>query len=108
MIATLEATRASTAELEKALGQAVRRARIAGGCSQAELATLASVSLTALGNLETGKGSTVTTLVRVCRALGRLDWLESLAPPITISPLAIAHRQPAERRRVARSRPRQP
>jgi hypothetical protein len=41
------------------------------------------------------------------RALGRVEWLESLAPPITISPLdMLSSRRPATRprQRVSRRR----
>jgi hypothetical protein len=47
------------------------------------------VSVTALSSLERGKGSSLKTLVAVVRALGRDDWLQSLAPPVTVSPMQL-------------------
>jgi transcriptional regulator with XRE-family HTH domain len=96
--------RLSTDEMEARLGAAVRRTRIAAGYSQAELALAANVAVSSVSALEGGRGSSTATLTRVVRALGRIDWLDALAPPITISPIALANRRPAERRRVARDR----
>jgi transcriptional regulator with XRE-family HTH domain len=74
-------------EWETAVGRQVRAARVANGLDQAQLASLANVSLATLSNLERGKGSTLKTVVAVARALGRTDWLESLAPEVTVSPM---------------------
>jgi transcriptional regulator with XRE-family HTH domain len=99
--------RLSTQDLEVKLGQAVRRGRLALDLSQADLADLADVSPSAVAALENGRGSSTRTLVRVARALGRLDWLDALAPAITISPVALAvsaGRNATPRRASRRSR----
>ena len=62
-------------EWEQRLGGQVRAARVAAKVDQATLAALANVSVTALSNLERGKGSSLKTLVATVRALGRTDWL---------------------------------
>ena len=106
-IMAVDGQKRTTEEWEEVLGAEVRAARIADDLDQVELAKRAGVSLGALKNLETGKGSSIRTLVRVVRALGRTEWLESLAPPITVSPLAMlaAHdAKAAARRRVSRRR----
>lgn len=83
------------------LGDQVRHARIAADFDQERLAALADVSVNALSNLERGKGSSLKTLVAVVRALGRTDWLEALAPPVTVSPLQMLRaKQKAPRTRV--------
>jgi transcriptional regulator with XRE-family HTH domain len=95
-------------ELEKRLGEQVRAARIAQELDQSSLASLANVSLGAISNLERGKGSSLSTLVAVVRALGRTDWLESLAPPITVSPLQMLRNKrasPASRVRTRNTAP---
>lgn len=80
---------ATTADWEQKLGSAARRLRHRNRVTQRELAELANVSISAVKNLESGKGSSLATLIRVVRALGRTDWLESLLPPEpTISPMA--------------------
>lgn len=71
------------AQLEQHLGVSVRAQRIDQHWSQVELAELANVSVGALKNLESGRGSTTSTLVRVVHALGHDDWLGALAPAAT-------------------------
>jgi len=93
--------------LETSLGEGIRALRIASRLTQVALADKANVSLGALKNLENGRGSSTSTLVRVVHALGRDDWLESLAPPPTaFNPLDLlaSHRKPTNRspRRVRR------
>ncbi len=88
-------------EWEALLGEQVRHARIAADFDQERLAALADVSVNALSNLERGKGSSLKTLLAVVRALGRTDWLEALAPPVTVSPLQMLRsKQKAPRTRV--------
>jgi transcriptional regulator with XRE-family HTH domain len=80
----------TTVELEKQLGADVRRVRHQRQLTQAELAERANVSLSAVKYLESGRGSSLSTLVRVTGALGRTEWLTSFAPPEpAFSPLAI-------------------
>jgi transcriptional regulator with XRE-family HTH domain len=94
-------------EWERRLGGQVRTARVAARLDQASLAELANVSVDALSRLERGKGSSLKTLVATVRALGRADWLETLAPPITVSPMQLLKAKggrPAQNRRVRPSR----
>ena len=67
-------------EWEQRLGGQVRAARVAAKWTRRRLAALANVSVTALSNLERGKGSSLKTLVATVRALGRTDWLQSPGP----------------------------
>jgi len=95
-------------EWEAQLGEQVRAARIAADLDQATVAERADLSLGAVKNLEGGKGSSLKTLIRVLRVLECTDWLEALAPPITISPLqmlAARSSAPGPRRRVSPRRP---
>jgi transcriptional regulator with XRE-family HTH domain len=75
------------AEWETVVGRQVRAARVASGLDQVQLADLANVSLATLSNLERGKGSSLKTLIAVARALERTDWLETLGPEVTVSPM---------------------
>jgi transcriptional regulator with XRE-family HTH domain len=93
--------------LEELLGHQVRQARIQSRLTQAEVARRANISLGAVRHLESGSGATVSTLVKVLRALGREDWLGSLATehdPPPFNPLDLltsaAVEQSATRRRV--------
>lgn len=96
----------STSDYEVALGEQVRRLRIANSMDQQQLADAANVSLGAVKNLESGKGSSLKTLIMVIRALNTEQWLESLSPETTVSPLQMLRDQNknSPRRRVYRSR----
>jgi transcriptional regulator with XRE-family HTH domain len=92
-------------ELLEQLGQHLRTLRLRQNLDQRMVAEGAGISLSALKNLETGRGATLTTLVKTLRVLGRLDWLDSLAPSVSISPLQLL-KSKSERRRA--SKPRKP
>ena len=88
-------------EWETLIGEQVRAMRIASDLDQTRLAELADVSVGALSNMERGKGSSLKTVVAVVRALGRTDWLEALAPPVTVSPIQMLRaKQKSPRARV--------
>ena len=92
----------TTDELERLLGSRLRELRILRNLDQISLAERASVSLNAVKHLESGKGARVSSLVKVLRALGRVDWLESLAPAVSISPMQMLKRESRERKRARR------
>ena len=65
------------------LGSRLRQQRLNQNVSQTDLAEKAGVSWGTLRNAEAGKGSSVTTLIRLLRALGVLQRLEAdHEPPI--------------------------
>ena len=69
------------------LGEQIRNLRLRQNIDQQTLAERAGVGISALRNLESGQGATLTTFVKALRALGRTDWLETLAPAVSISPM---------------------
>jgi transcriptional regulator with XRE-family HTH domain len=92
-------------ELQIALGERVRRLRLARNIDQRATADKAGISEKALRNLEAGRGSTVETLLRTLKALDSLQGIEMLAPEVTVDPLALLHAsKPPQRVR----RPRRP
>ena len=93
------------AEMELALGARLRALRLDRNIDQKTLAERAGVSVRALRNLEGGLGSTLRTLTSVLRALGRSEWLQSIAPVATINPLMLT-RAAAPRQRSSRPRSR--
>ena len=105
---TFIASSETTEEIEVRLGEQVRALRLSLNLDQNTVAERAGVSVRTVKNLEGGHGSSVATLVRVVRALGRLDWIDALEPVVTISPLRqlAAERREASPRRA--SRPRRP
>ncbi|MBI5446718.1 MAG: helix-turn-helix domain-containing protein [Deltaproteobacteria bacterium] len=85
-------------EWEAELGRHLRELRLQQNIDQRRLAEQAGVALNAVKNLEAGKGATVGSLVKVLRALGRADWLNSLAPAVSISPLQMLKTKPVRQR----------
>jgi transcriptional regulator with XRE-family HTH domain len=91
-------------ELETVIGEQIRRLRLGQGLTQIEVAERANVSVGALKHLESGAGATVHTLVKVLRALGHADWLETLGPETAaFNPLDLLSAREREGRK-ARSR----
>lgn len=90
-------------EWEQEIGQQLRRMRLLQDIDQRVLAERAGVSLNALKNLEGGKGATIRSFVRVLRALGRAEWLTSLSPEVSISPMQILEsKKKSPRQRASR------
>jgi transcriptional regulator with XRE-family HTH domain len=79
----------SIEELQRSLGERLRRLRVARNLDQRTTAEKAGISEKALRNLETGRGSTVESLLRVLKALDSLEGIELLAPKPTVNPLSL-------------------
>ena len=93
-------------EMEIDFGQQLRDLRLRRNIDQRQLAARAGVALNAVKNLEKGKGATLTSLVKVLRALERADWLATLAPAVAISPMQMLKaRQPRQRASRPRGTP---
>ena len=91
-------TNLTSEEMEAGLGEKLEALRLSKNLNQKTLAERAGVSVRALRNLEGGQGSTLKTLVSVLRALGRQEWLNTIAPIATINPLALTREaQPRQR-----------
>jgi transcriptional regulator with XRE-family HTH domain len=89
-------------ELEAELGQQVRALRLRANLDQQTLAQQAGVALSALKNVESGKGATLKTLLKVLRALNRLEWIQSLSPAVSISPLQLLKQKRPRQRASSR------
>lgn len=89
----------------KELGRQIRTLRLRQNLDQITLAERAGIALTALKNLEGGHGATLTTFVKTLQVLGRLEWLATLSPTVSISPLQMLKTKP-ERLRASRPKPR--
>jgi transcriptional regulator with XRE-family HTH domain len=97
----METIRTST-ELEELLGSRLRELRLLKNLDQASLAERAGVSVNALKHLESGRGARVNSLIKVLRGLDRIDWLDALAPTVSISPMQMLTRRSRERKRARR------
>lgn len=76
-------------EIQHELGQRIRALRLNKRLTQEGVAARADVARMAVRGLESGKGSTLNTLIRVLKALDALGSLEVLAPTPMISPVAM-------------------
>ena len=74
-------------EWEAELGRQIRALRLRQNIDQRQLAKQAGIALSAVKNLESGKGANVRSLIQALRVLNRVDWLRALAPPVSISPV---------------------
>jgi transcriptional regulator with XRE-family HTH domain len=83
----------TTQEWAQKIGDQIRSLRLRKNIEQTSVANQSGVSLSALKNLESGKGASIKTLIKVLRALDRVEWLTTLVPPITISPLQMLARK---------------
>ena len=98
----------SAGELQRILGEHLRRLRVAKNLDQRTTAEKAGISEKALRNLEAGRGSSVESLLRVLKALDSLDGIEMLAPKPSVNPIALLRSTEARRRvRHPRGRERQ-
>jgi transcriptional regulator with XRE-family HTH domain len=86
-------------ELQELLGERLKRLRLNRNLDQRTTAEKAGISEKALRNLESGRGSTVETLLRVLKALDHLQGLDMLAPELSVNPLDLL-RQPKARKRA--------
>jgi transcriptional regulator with XRE-family HTH domain len=90
-------------ELQTMLGARLRKLRLSRNTDQRATADKAGISEKALRNLESGRGSTVETLLRTLKALDSLEGIEMLAPEPGVDPLALLRRsKPPQRVRRAK------
>jgi len=98
------ATRLTANEWEAEFGRHLRDLRLRQNIDQRQLAERADVALNAVKRLEAGKGATVISLIKVLRALGREEWLGTLAPQVTVSPLQMLKDKKPVRQRASRTK----
>ncbi|KAA3641773.1 MAG: XRE family transcriptional regulator [Armatimonadetes bacterium] len=83
------------------LGIRLRQERLNRNITQEELARAAGISIGALRNAESGGGSSLTTFVRMLRALGLLHRVEAVLPEAEMSPIELSKRRGRERLRAS-------
>jgi transcriptional regulator with XRE-family HTH domain len=91
------------ADIEAELGHQVRALRLRQDLNQRQVAERAGIALNAVKNLESGKGATLRTLAQTLRVLNRAEWLNTLAPAVSISPVQML-RTRAPRQRASRKK----
>lgn len=94
-------------ELEASVGDQVRARRLRANRTMDDVAEHAAVSVRTVQNLERGRGSSLSSLIKVLRALDAEDWIETLTPDEPVSPIAVLAASRARtppRQRASRSR----
>jgi transcriptional regulator with XRE-family HTH domain len=85
-------------EWQAELGRQIRDLRLRQNLDQLHLAEQAGVALNVVKRLEYGSEAKVSSFIKVLRALGRADWLNTLAPEVAISPLQMLKEKPVRQR----------
>ena len=99
----------TTDEWASELGRAVRLLRVNQRMTQEDLAKSANIALTALRNLEAGRGTTLRSFILVLRVLGRTDWLSALTPEEpSVSPMELLRQREHAKTPASRVRVRNP
>ena len=89
-------------EWEAELGRQVREIRLRKDINQQRLSEQADVALNVVKRLESGKAVTVLSLIKVLRALDRVDWIRTLAPAVSVRPMQVL-RAKSGRQRASRA-----
>ncbi len=84
------------------IGARLKRRRLDRNLTQQEVADQAGLTRTTIGEFERGASSSTLTLVRILRALGALEELETFLPDAGLSPLQLAKLQGRQRQRASR------
>lgn len=80
----------STPEVLAEIGSRLRGYRLQQNRLLREVAASAGVGLRTAASAEAGENPTLATLVKLLRALGRLDTLDAFLPPALPSPIEMA------------------
>ncbi len=72
------------------LGMRLKRERLNQNITQAVLAKQAGISRRTLVAAEKGEGTTLETLIRILRSLGKINQLDQFLPEPLISPIQLA------------------
>jgi DNA-binding XRE family transcriptional regulator len=108
MKTSIPATYETLTDLEERLGHQFRALRLRSETDQKTLAETAGISLSALRNLETGRGVSLKTMLAVLRAVGRTDFINMLAPEPTFSPMQMLRESKQKTPRQRAYSPRKP
>ena len=91
-------------EAVREIGRRIRAYRLQRNLSSSEVAKLAGLNRNTVVNAELGANPQIETIVRILRALGRLDALESFLPSPGLSPLQLMKSAGKTRQRAGRHR----
>jgi len=90
----------TTDEILRELGARLRGYRLQQNVTTAELARRAGIGVATAARAETGRNTSMETIVKILRALGRLDGLDAILPEPLVSPIQLAARRGRQRQRA--------
>ncbi len=92
----------TTEEILRELGARLRGFRLQRNVTQAELAETAGVGHATVKRAEAGENIRLKTIVKILRALGRVEALDSFLPEPLVSPIRLAEQRERTRQRARR------
>lgn len=90
-----------TTEILREIGDRLQSYRLQQNLRAADLGARAGVSARTVSRAEAGENTSLESLVKILRALGRLDVLDAFLPVPLVSPLQLAEFRGRERRRAS-------
>jgi transcriptional regulator with XRE-family HTH domain len=94
----------TTDEILAELGRRLERYRLQQNRTLADVAREAGVGLRTAARAEAGENPTLATMVKLLRALGRLEALDSFLPEPLVSPIQLAELSGKQRERAGTPR----
>src|SRR5690606_29638934 len=95
---------ATNDEILAELGRRLERYRLQQNRTLADVARQAGVGLRTAARAEAGENPTLATMVKLLRALGRLEALDSFLPEPLVSPIQLAELSGKQRQRAGTPR----
>ncbi len=93
----------TTKEVLREIGARLQGFRLQQNVTQAELAETAGVGHATVKRAEAGENIRLQTMVKILRALGRVEALDSFLPEPLVSPIRLAEQRERGRQRARRS-----
>ena len=93
----------TTGEILREVGARLRSFRLQQNVTQAELAETAGVGHSTVKRAEAGDSIALETIVKILRALGRVEALDSFLPEPLVSPIQLAEQRERGRQRARRT-----
>ncbi|MCL2147794.1 MAG: helix-turn-helix domain-containing protein [Methanomassiliicoccaceae archaeon] len=91
----------SDRQIAEDIGEKIRRIRLNGNITRDELQHMTGIHRKTIGDAESGKNVTLTTLIGILRGLNALHVLEPLIEEEEISPVAMAKNKGKTRERAS-------
>ena len=93
----------TTKEILREIGVRLQGLRLQQNVTQAEIAERAGVGHATVRRAEAGENISLETVVKILRALGRVEALDGFLPEPLISPIRLAEQREQKRQRARRS-----